>query len=322
MSNYDGDKRTDIAVWQPINGTFHVLTSASEWRTPGEWKLDAGYTPAPGDVPQGGDYTGDGKDDFTVYRPSTGTWYGLTSDSNWAAPWTRTLSASGYTPAPNDDPVSGDYTGDGKDDFTVYRPSTGDWYVETADTAQPYAANPAWTRKLGTYVPGYAPSADDVALGGDYDGDSKDDLAVYRPSTGDWYVLRSDSNYTTVSTWKVGATGSGYAWAPEDVPVPGDYNGDSKTDLAVYRPSTGDWYVAESVAGSESTYANSWTRKYGIAGDVPVSGDYTGDEKEDIAVWRPSDGTWSWLRSDSNWDISTPFTAPQKWGTSEYVYYA
>ena len=30
---------------------------------------------------------------------------------------------------------------------------------------------------------------------------------------------------------------------PADMPVPGDYNGDGETDLAVFRPSTGMWFV-------------------------------------------------------------------------------
>jgi len=162
----------------------------------------------------------------------------------------------------------------------------------------------------------------------DFDGDSRADVAVFRGSTGQWYILSSRTGLSSQYSWGGGsdlpvpgdydgdgrtdvavfrpstgiwyilqsATGTSvqYTWGGSfDVPVPGDYDGDGRTDIGVFRPSTGDWYILRLGTGTSVTYA------WGGSIDVPVAGDYDGDGKTDVAVFRPSTGAWYVLRSAS-----------------------
>lgn len=101
-----------------------------------------------------------------------------------------------------------------------------------------------------------------------------------------------------------------------DLVVPGDYDGDGKTDFAVVREGSTPtdpltWYIQKSTDGNLLAY------QFGLTGtDLIAQGDYDGDGKTDVGVWRDSNGQFFALQSGSGlslltrtWGISNDFPA-------------
>jgi Zn-dependent metalloprotease len=211
--DYDGDSKTDLAVFRNSEGNWYIINSTSGG-TVQNWG-------SAGDRPVPADYDGDGKTDLAVWRSSEGKFYVLQSSGGG---FTRVLGVNG------DKPVPGDYDRDGKADLAIYHPANGSWSIFNSSN------NDLRTQAWG--------SSSDRPVQGDYDGDGKTDLAFYRPSDSSWHITASCALGTN-TVKQFGASG--------DIPVPGDYDADGKTDIAVYRPSNGNWLILLSSTNTQVT---------------------------------------------------------------------
>lgn len=180
------------------------------------------YFGNPGDIPFMGDWNGNGVATPGLYRQSDGFVY--LRDSNTQGPADREF----YFGIPGDFPVVGDWDGDGKDTVSIYRASEGRFYIMNSlgsDGGGLGAADSSF----------YFGNSGDAPFVGDFDGDGKDSIGLYRESGGFVYFR----NEITTGV----ADSSFYFGVPDDRVLAGDWNGDGIDTVAVYRPDYYHLYV-------------------------------------------------------------------------------
>ena len=255
----------------------------------------------------------------SVFRPSEGTWYSLASVDHPV----HTVRQWGIN---GDTPIAADFFGHGTSQLAAIRNQNGQkvWYIGTGQVMQkvfPWGlasdkavvgdfdrdgiADPVAIRNTPNGFVWYIRRSNDDSLRtfqwgmtgdrpviGDFDGDRFTDVSIIRNTQNGliWYLLRSNFDgaplYTTPTILQFGLGG--------DLAAAEDYDGDRTTDIAVYRPSTGTWYILRSSDG-QVQYMN-----FGLAGDKPQPADYDGDGKADLGIYRPSNGTWYFWMSGTN----------------------
>ncbi|WIV57051.1 FG-GAP-like repeat-containing protein [Amycolatopsis nalaikhensis] len=220
------------------------------------------------------DFTGDGKADIATFtRGSAGDVYAAASDGT-KFNGTSTLWHDRFSVG-TEIPLSGDFNGDGKADVATFsRGSTADVYVALSDGTK-FDGN-------GVMWDDYFAANGEIPAVGDFNGDGKDDIATFTLGTaGDVYVALSDGTKFGASSLWHGDFGFG-----AELPYVGDFTGDGKDDVAVFtRGTTGDVYVATSDGTKFIGNGVKWHDNFAFNAEIPAIGDFTGDGKDDIAVF-------------------------------------
>jgi len=228
-NDFDGDQKTDVAVWRPgaapgAQSYFYIRQTSGGVRIV-PWGT-AGDNPK---ISQ--DFDGDTFADPAVARKQNGklVWYILLSATNSVL--VRQFGNE------DDIPVRGDYDGDYHADIAVYRPNTGTpantfFVLKSSDNTVTGAT--FGLSDIDKLVPGF------------YDSDNKTDYAVWRSTTGDWYWINSSN----------GSINGSHFGQPGDLPVRAEYQ--SRADLAVWRPGSPGTFFTRSMGGFTSIPVLSW----------------------------------------------------------------
>ena len=253
LGDIDKDGKPDLIIYRA--GVWYVSTHRD-----GVADRVINFGGAPGDVPLVSDLNCDGVAELVIYR--AGVWYVntyLDGIANFVV---------GFGGDPADRPFVTDWDGDCRDDLGVFR--NGQWFVLRDPLG---AAAVAYT---GFGIAGDAPVAGrlDRALDTPKFTRAQTRYALYRPSYLSFLLRMTRADSADLMLYR-GIAG---------VPVAGDFDGDGRTDLAVYQ--NGIWSVDLDLDGTpDAVYS------FGAApGDIPLAADMNGDGKADLVIYRS--GVW------------------------------
>jgi TolB protein len=115
---------------------------------------------------------------------------------------------------------------------------------------------------------------------------SPETIGVFRPSTGQWLLRNSNSSGPPDITLNFGQ--------PGDLPVTGDWNGDGRTDIGVFRNGTFFLATLKTVFAPgckllcipSTSFDTLPSFTFGQAGDLPIAGDWNADGIDDVGIFR------------------------------------
>jgi hypothetical protein len=220
IGDFNGDGLDDIAAFGRSNNgdVFVSLSTGSSFGQGWKWHEAFAFG---NEVPEIGDFNGDGRDDIAAFGRSTNgdVFVSLSTGSSFGQGW-KWHEAFCFG---SEEPRIGDMNGDGRDDIVAFgRSNNGDVFVSLS-TGSSFGQGWKWHEAFcfGSEIPEI----------GDFNGDGRDDaLAFARGSTGKVFVAPSQGSQLGAG-W---LAKSGFCLR-DDVCLSGDVNGDGREDALAFK---------------------------------------------------------------------------------------
>lgn len=187
------------------------------------------------------------------------------------------------------------------DDANGARALYPNWFVNTTSGSAFYGDQAGFHTWYGTRL-------SDQGLTGDFNGDGKTDMLVYRPTIAEWFVKLSQGSSFSGGWHVTWGNTSG------DIPLVGDMNGDGRDDIVIYRTNGTFPNIFVNLSNGSTFTGTADSASWGLPSDQPIIGNFSGGGGEDIAVRRPSNATWYFNYYNGGFDNGTDRQAT--WGNA------
>jgi predicted alpha/beta hydrolase len=246
--DFNGDGKTDVSLvnqsagWNTLpvafsqgNGNFSVtnqfIGDFASWSANSNVRVLTG------------DFNGDGKTDVSLVNKSVG-WNTLPvafsqGNGNFSVTNQFTGDFASWAANPNVDALTGDFNGDGKTDVALINKTAG-WNTLPVAFSQGNGSFSVTNQFIGDFA-SWAANPNVRVRTGDFNGDGKTDVSLVNQSAG-WNTLpvafsQGNGNFSVTNQF----IGDFASWAanPNVNVLTGNFNGDSKTDVALVNQSAG-----------------------------------------------------------------------------------
>jgi hypothetical protein len=180
--------------------------------------------------------------------------------------------------------ITANFSPDLNDKIGIYRPSTGEWFLDRNGSGVWDGCSVDLCVQLFT-------GSDALPVVGDWNGSGVTKLGMFASDSSEWFL---DANGNGI--WdgcEVDICSQAFG-APTDLPVVGQWNRRAEDRIAIFRAGENKWHL--DVNGNENLDPCKIDKCSGLSiyqnGDVPVAGDWTGRGATQLGLFRASTGEW------------------------------